>query len=95
MSSDEGFRIVDISPDEPGFRAFFQVAPQTETVETHNVWRVGLALLGRPPTDIALRVLFHGEPDAADAITLGFKIDQVRQLHQALGNLLCRLDAET
>ena len=81
-------RIVDLPPGSLDLRAFLGMRHGSDEIETQNVWRFAVVLLGDPVTDVALHVLFHGEPDSNDQMTLSFRLSDAHMLHQALGELL-------
>lgn len=56
------------------------------------MWRAGLILLGNPPTDVVLGMLFYGPPDSNDRLNVAFHLADAKDLHQALGELLHYVD---
>ena len=92
--SDDSTRIFDFNPDSPEFRAFFRVDAETEAIETKNVWRVGLGLLGRPPQTLAIAIHYYAdEQGELDSMNLGVDLKLARALHQALGQTLGLIDS--
>ena len=80
--------MMDFHRDTPEFRVFWGLEAESNEVETHDVWSFGLQWLGDPPQALGMRILFYGEPDDYQAVTLGFDVEKARLLHQVLGDLL-------
>ena len=82
------------TPDEsPEIRAFWGFNADGE-LEVSNVRSYAVQWFGDPPSDLAVRIHFHGTPDNYEAVTIGFQIDLVRKLHRDLGEMLAYLEGQ-
>lgn len=84
---EENDRFVTLG-ESPELRAFAGIEPETDEIRLFEIWRTGLLLTGRPPAGLVLVAHLHGLPDEYPVIRIGFDLQQARDIHQALGELL-------
>ena len=92
MTEDNSNKIITLPLDTPEMRAFMGARGENAEIETYNVWRAGLALLGNPASHVVIGMRFHGPPDTNVQWNVAFRLENARNLHQALGELLDLLD---